>query len=172
VTFFRPFPRRLARAVSAAVLVAWVANMGLLARRAWSSSSVTLATNLAGYTPAAQWRGIYYKGEKIGFSVGQTTPVEDGYEMREDGRLQMTLLGASTAVRLSGRARVDKAFRLRQFSFALDPGTGPTEVSGRLEGGTRLVLTVRTPSGERTETRDLPEPPALALNLPRLSNVS
>ena len=94
--------------------------------------------------------------------------MEDGYEMREDGRLQMTLLGATTAVRLRGRARVDKAFRLRRFSFSLDPGTGPTEVSGTLENGTRLALTVRTPSGVRTEIRELPEPPALALNLPRV----
>ena len=89
--------------------------------------------------------------------------------MREDGRLQMTLLGATTAVRLRGHARVDKAFRLRRFSFSLDPGTGPTEVSGTLENGTRLALTVRTPSGVRTrDPRAVgaagpgPEPPARA----------
>lgn len=168
MTRFAPVPRSVARVVSALVLTAWAVNMGLLAHRAWSSSPVALAADLAGYTPAAQWRGIYYRGDKIGFSVDQTTPVADGYDMREDGRLQMTLLGATTAVRLSGRARVDRAFRLRSFSFSLDPGTGPTEVSGTLENGTRLALTVRTPSGVRTETRELPEAPALALNLPRV----
>jgi hypothetical protein len=165
---FVPVPRGLAHVGSILVLLAWVASMVVLAHRAFSSSPIALAADLAGYTPAAQWRGVYYRGEKIGFSVGQTTPVEDGYEMREDGRLQMTLLGATTAVRLSGRARVDKAFRLQRFSFSLDPGTGPTEVSGTLENGTRLALTVRTPSGVRSETRELPEPPALALNLPRV----
>ena len=164
----RPVPRRVARAASLLVLLAWTATMGVLVRKAWSSSPAALATDLAGYAGSAQWRGIYYRGDKIGFSVGQTTPVPGGFEMREDGRLQMTLLGATTAVRMSGRARVDEAFRLRTFSFSLDPGTGPTEVRGSLENGTRLVLTVRTPSGERSETRDLPEPPALALNLPRL----
>jgi transglutaminase-like putative cysteine protease len=161
-----PVPRRVARAASALVLLAWATNMAVLARRAWSSSGVTLAADLAGYTPAAQWRGIYYRNEKIGFSVGQTTPVDGGYEMREDGRLQMMLLGATTAVRLHGRARVDREFRLQEFSFSLDPGSGATEVSGAL-AGRRLSLKVRTPSGERSEVRDLPEPPALALNLPR-----
>jgi transglutaminase-like putative cysteine protease len=161
-------PRRVARAASFLVLVAWAVTMGALVRRAWSSSPAALATDLAGYTPSAQWHGIYYRGDKIGFSVGQTAPVPGGYEMREDGRLQMTLLGASTAVRLSGRARVDEAFRLQSFSFSLDPGTGRTEITGRLEKGTRLALTIRTPSGERTETRELPEPPALAMNLPRV----
>jgi hypothetical protein len=140
--------------------------MGALARRAWSSSPVALAADLARYGASAQWRGIYYRGDKIGFSVGQTTPTDEGYEIREDGRLQMTLLGSTTSVRLTSRATVDRAFNLRSFSFSLDPGTGPTEVFGTLDGR-RLDLIVRTPSGERRETRELAEPPALSLNLPR-----
>ena len=82
----RPLPRPLARALSALVLVAWAVSMGFLVRRAWSSSPAALATDLAGYTPSAHWSGIYYRGEKIGFSVSQTTPTDAGYEMREDGR--------------------------------------------------------------------------------------
>ncbi len=162
----RPLPRRLARILSVATLLFWAATMGLVVRRAWSSSPGSLATDLAGYTTAAHWSGIYYRGEKIGFSVSQTTPAGSGYEMREDGRLQMSLLGSSAAVRLSSRALVDRAFGLRQFSFSLDPGTGPTEVTGALDG-TRLQLTVRTPSGERSETRELAETPVLSQNLPR-----
>jgi hypothetical protein len=166
LTILRPLPRPFARVLSVLVLIAWVVDMGLLVQRALSQSTVTLAADLAGYTPSAQWSGIYYRGDKIGFSVGQTQPLADGYEMREDGRLQMTLLGSSTSVRLSSRAQLDRAFALRRFSFSLDPGTGPTEVSGTLEG-TRLRLKVRTPSGVREETRELPEPPVLSLNLPR-----
>jgi transglutaminase-like putative cysteine protease len=167
VNLVRPLPRPLARALSGLVLVAWALQMGVLVRRAWLSTPVALAADLAQYGSSAQWRGVYYRGDKIGFSVGQTTPTRTGYEIREDGRLQMTLLGSTTAVRLTTRAVVDHAFNLQSFSFSLDPGTGPTEVAGTLEGR-RLHLTVRTPSGERTEIRELPEPPALALNLPRL----
>jgi transglutaminase-like putative cysteine protease len=141
--------------------------MGALARRAWSSSTVALAADLAHYGSSAQWRGIYYRGDKIGFSVGQTTPTDSGYEMREDGRLQMNLLGSSTSARLTSRATVDRAFALQRFSFALDAGTGPTEILGTLDGR-RLDLTIRTSSGERKETRQLEEPPALSLNLPRV----
>ncbi len=125
-----------------------------------------MAADLARYGSSAQWRGIYYRGDKIGFSVGQTTPTASGYEIREDGRLQMTLLGSTASVRLSSRATVDRAFALQAFSFSLDPGTGPTEVLGTLEGR-RLHLTIRTSSGERKETRELAEPPALSLNLAR-----
>jgi transglutaminase-like putative cysteine protease len=140
--------------------------MGVLLREAYFAAPVALAADLAQYGASAQWKGIYYRGDKIGFSVGQTVPTDDGYELKEDGRLQMTLLGASTAVRLSSVAEVDRAFSLRRFDFSLDPGTGPTRISGEVDG-TRLSLTIASSSGERTETRELDEPPALSLNLSR-----
>ena len=166
MTLLRPLPRPAARLLSALVLVAWVLQMGALLRRAASSSSVALAADLAHYGSSAQWRGIYYRGDKIGFSVGQTTPTDSGYEIREDGRMLLILLGSDIPVRLTSRAVVSRAFDLQRFSFSLDPGTGPTEVEGVLDGR-RLDLTIRTPSGERRETRELAEPPALSLNLAR-----
>jgi transglutaminase-like putative cysteine protease len=165
VRLLRPLPRPASRLLSVLVLVAWVVQMGAIVRRA-SSSSVALGADLASYGTSAQWRGIYYRGDKIGFSVGQTTPTESGYEIREDSRMQLILLGSDIPVRLSSRATVDRAFDLRTFSFSLDPGTGPTTVEGVMVGRS-LHLTVRTPSGVRRETRELPEPPALSLNLGR-----
>ena len=163
----RPLPRGLTRTLSILAVAAWVLQMGVLLREAYFAAPVALAADLSHYGSSAQWKGIYYRGDKIGFSVGQTLPTEDGYEIREDGRLQMTLLGASTAVRLTSVAMVDRMFSLRRFDFSLDPGTGPTRVSGEVEG--RLLhVTIATSSGERTETRELAEAPALSLNLPRV----
>jgi hypothetical protein len=139
--------------------------MGVLVKRAYLESPV-LAADLSRYGAGAQWKGVYYRGEKIGYSVGQTQPTADGYELVEDGRLQMMMLGSTSAARLHTLARVDKAFNLRSFDFALDPGTGPIEIRGTLDG-LRLDLRIKTPSGERTESRTLSEPPNLSLNLPR-----
>jgi hypothetical protein len=61
---------------------------------------------------------------------------------------------------------VDKNFALHAFEFSLDPGTGPVEVRGRIDGR-RLSLDVTTPSGTRSEVRELDEPPALSLNISR-----
>jgi hypothetical protein len=61
---------------------------------------------------------------------------------------------------------VDASFALRAFEFSLDPGTGPIEVRGRING-LRLTLEVKTASGTRSEDRDLAEPPALSLNISR-----
>ncbi len=162
----RPLPAPAARLLSTLVVVAWLLQMGVLVRQAFSSTPLALAADLASYGSSAHWRGIYYRGDKIGFSVGQTTPSGDSYEIREDARLQMNLVGATTAVRMTSRAVVDRAFALRSFSFALDPGTGPTEIEGALDG-TRLDLVIRNSAGERRESRQLAEAPALSLNLPR-----
>jgi transglutaminase-like putative cysteine protease len=141
--------------------------MGLLVNRSCArAGSLNLATDLAQYGTAAQWRGIYYRGEKIGFSVSQTTATTDGFELQEDGRLQMTLLGATTAARLRTSARVDRAFALRSFDFSLDAGTGPIGVKGEV-AGRRLTLTIHTPGGTRTEERTLANDPVLTQNLPR-----
>ena len=53
------------------VLLAWVVQMGVLVNRSYlQAASVNLAADLARYGSAAQWKGVYYRGEKIGFMVG------------------------------------------------------------------------------------------------------
>jgi hypothetical protein len=130
------------------------------------AAPVNLATDLARYGTAAQWRGVYYRGEKIGFTVSQVERTDDGFELQEDGRLQMSLLGATTPAILKTTARVDQTFALRSFEFSLDPGTGPLTLSGRLDG-LRLSLEIHSGAGTRTEVRTLSEPPLLMLNLGR-----
>jgi Transglutaminase-like superfamily len=154
--------------VSLLVVLGWLGQMGLLVDRAYlRSSPAALAAELGRYGSGAQWKGVYYRGEKIGFTVGQSFPTDDGYELQEDGRLQMTLLGATSAARIRTLARVDRSFALRSFEFSIDPGSGPTEVRGILDGK-RLRLTIHTATGTRSEVRDLAEAPNLSLNLPRV----
>ena len=161
---FRPLHPALKRPLTVLVALAWVVQMGVLLRATLRGSPVALAADLARYGSSAQWKGIYYRGEKIGFAVGQTTATDDGYELREEGRLQLNLMGATTAAHLTTVARVDREFVLRSFSFALDPGTGPTEISGTVNGR-ELDLRIRTSRGERAEKRELEAPPTLQLNL-------
>ena len=162
-----PLPPVLSRTLTIGVLVAWLVQMAILVRSVTlEMRSGSLVTDLDRYGSSAQWKGIYLRGEKIGFSVTQTIPVEDGYEIQEDGRLRMAILGMSTATKLRSSARVDPAFNLRSFTFSLDPGTGSVEVQGRIEGGV-LDINYRTAAGTRHETRRLPEQAALSLNLPR-----
>jgi transglutaminase-like putative cysteine protease len=153
--------------LSSAVLLAWIVTMSLVLARTYSQArSLNLATDLARYGTAAEWRGVYYRGEKIGFSVSQTTPRGDGFDVEEDARLQMSLLGATTPATVKTTATLDQNFSLQAFTFSLDPGTGPVQVIGRVSG-TRVSVTIRTASGTQSIERDLPAAPLLSLNLPR-----
>ena len=140
--------------------------MGVLIQRSYLQASTNLATDLARYGTAAQWRGVYYRGEKIGFTVSQVVPTDDGFELQEDGRLQFSLLGSTNAAVLRTSAKVDAAFAIKSFEFSLDPGSGPLTIKGRLDG-LRLSLDIQTAAGTRTEVRELAEPPALMLSLGR-----
>ena len=163
----RPLPRRAARAASLLVLLAWVVTMGVVLTRTYAQArSMNLATDLARYGTAAEWRGVYYRGEKVGFTVSQTRSTGDGFEVQEDARLQMSLLGATTAASIRTTAQLDPAFALRSFQFSLDPGTGPVEVSGVVTGR-HVSLTLTTASGTQREERDLDAVPVLGVSLPR-----
>ena len=167
MSILRPLPRTVTRPLSILALVAWVATMGVMINRSYlQASSRNLATDLASYGSTAQWRGVYYRGEKIGFTVSQVQPTEDGFELREDGRLQFTLLGAHTFAILKTTAHVDREFTLKEFAFSLDPGTGPMAIKGRLDG-LKMSLDISGKSGTRTETRQLIDKPALMLSVGR-----
>jgi hypothetical protein len=175
MTLFTPLPRSVTRPVSALIVVAWVASTAILVKRSYfDASAANLATDLARYGSNAEWRGVYYRGEKIGFTVSQTVPRDDGFELQEDGRLQMSLLGASSAAALHTAARVDSHFALRSFDFSLDPGTGAIVVRGRVDpsdgsdGRARLFIAITSAGSTRTETRELPEVPVLSQNFARL----
>jgi hypothetical protein len=163
----RALPRSVTRPASIVIVLTWIAVGAVLIQRSYlQASPVSLATDLARYGSGAEWRGVYYRGEKIGFTASQTVPKDGGFELQEDGRLQMSLLGATTAATIHTTARVDANFTLRAFEFSLDPGTGAVTITGQVNGR-HLSLSVTTPSGTRADERDLAEPPMLSQNLSR-----
>ena len=170
--FIRPLPRRVTRPLTYLGLAAWVVTMAALVDRSYLQASVNLATDLARYGSTAVWSGIYYRGEKIGFTVNQMTRTESGFELQQDGQLQVLLLGQDTAATIRTTARVDSNFVLQSFHFSLDPGTGATTISGDVtpieSGRHRLTLTVASSGSTRAETRELEQAPAMSLNLPRM----
>ena len=139
----------------------------MVVRKATEQTALALTSDLAAYGERARWSGIYYRGEKIGFSVSQMTERPGGFKLQEDAQMLLTLMGASTASRLHTEVNVDPQYMLQDFAFSLDPGTGPISIKGTLEAPTRLAVRIISATGERARTFDLKEPPVLALNLPK-----
>jgi len=155
--------------LSLITLVLWTVAMVFVVRKATEQTALALTSDLAAYGERARWSGIYYRGEKIGFSVSQMTErPEGGFKLQEDGQMIITLMGDSIASKLKTEVNVDPQYMLQNFSFSLDPGTGPIAIKGVLESPTRLSIKVASPGGgERSRTIDLKEPPVLSLNLPK-----
>ena len=170
--WFKPMPRAVARSFSLLILIVWIGVMAVLVHQSYAQGAGNLATDLARYGSSAQWRGVYYRGEKIGFTVSQTVPFEgkggdgDGFELHEDGQLQMSLLGAHTFTKLRTTARVNRSFELQSFEFALDPGTGPMIIAGQVRDRD-LLISMTSGGHTRTDRRTLAERPMLSLNLVR-----
>ncbi len=154
--------------MSLLTLILWSGAMVFVFRKATEQTALALTSDLAAYGERARWSGIYYRGEKIGFSVSQMTERAGGFKLQEDGQILLTLMGAATASRLHTEVNVDAQYLLQDFAFSLDPGTGPISVKGALETPTRLRVRIASPTGsERTRTFDLKEPPVLSINLPK-----
>src|SRR5687768_4965600 len=173
--FIRPVPRRVTRPLSILVLIAWVACMAVLVNRSYLQASANLATDLARYGPTATWRGVYYRGEKMGFTVSQTIRTDEGFELQEDARLVMNLFGSTSTTTIHTTAWVDRDFALKSFEFSLDPGTGPIQVRGAVnppgskpEGGHLLTVAITSGGVTRTEERRLKDAPVITQNLSRL----
>jgi transglutaminase-like putative cysteine protease len=174
MTALRPLPRSVTRPLSYAVLAAWVGCMTLVVNRSYLQASPGfLSENLARYGPTAVWHGVYYRGEKIGFTVRQTTRTEEGFELLEEGQLQMSLLGATTAAAMRTSARVDANFELKSFDFSLDPGTGAIKIRGTVEqpspsgAARRVIVEIASGADTRSQVIELAEPPAMMLNFSR-----
>lgn len=165
LTWWPSLPRGFSRPLSLITLVLWTGAMVLVVQKAAEQTALALTADLAAYGERARWSGIYYRGEKIGFSVSQITERPGGFKLQEDGQMLLTLMGASTASRLHTEVNVDPEYQLQDFSFSLDPGTGPIGVKGTLETPTRLAVRIISPTGERSRVFELKEPPVLALNL-------
>ena len=128
---------------------------------------MTLAADLARYGTAAQWKGVYSRGEKIGFLVGQTVPTDDGYDLQEDGRLQMTLLGASTAAQPAHLRHVSRDVPAALVPVLPRPRHGRRSQSRASVDGRRCASRVTTPSRDAQRdaraaraARALPQPVA------------
>ena len=156
--------------------MAWVACMAILVNRSYlQASPARLATDLARYGSTAAWRGVYYRGEKIGFTVSQTIrtgrglraaggrPAADDAARRDDRGRRSAPRRASTRLR-PAVVRVLARSRHRRRSRC----AGTIGLRARPGAPHSLTLAVTSAGTTRTEERELAEAPVLSQNLSRV----
>ena len=159
------------RLVAVAIVVCWAAAFGIhLLRNAPAKVSATLLDAASPTEAGITQRGVYYRGNRIGFMREKFTPLEDGARAEQEGQFTLNILGRERQMDIAGSATVDAEGELAEFSFRLttasDGSPFETEVKGRVEGQ-ELVLSIRSGGSTRTERRRLQEPLVLPLNLHR-----
>ncbi|MBI3997304.1 MAG: transglutaminase domain-containing protein [Candidatus Omnitrophica bacterium] len=145
-------------ALDAAILFSWLICVGLVAlheRGGWWKGRGHPLTSLGATLDAKeQWFGIYYHGQRIGFSEMTMTPDErngiPGVSVTDRGRLVFNLLGAPQQLEVFARAFIDADWRLQTFTAEIRAAAYRLKWVGERHGDV-LRLVVSTPGNTVTK---------------------
>ena len=121
----------------------WLVLMGLLIQRTEFAQNKTQGeADLTTPSVAAQdkeWREIYLKERKVGYSVSLIRPFTTGYFIQDELFLKLDLMGLGRHLYSLTQVQVDERFLLKSFQLMMTSGVVRFRMSGRMEGDV-LVL--------------------------------
>ena len=125
------------------VVALWLVLMALLVRRTEFSWNKTQGRRDFTSPPIAsqdkEWREIYLKERKVGYTVSLIRPFKTGYFIQEELFLKLNLMGLGRNLYSLTQAQVDENFLLKSFQLMMTSGVVRFRMSGKVEGDV-LVL--------------------------------
>jgi hypothetical protein len=156
----------LKQSIGLVVVVFWcVMNVLLIKRQLWVPPPPLFVSAIETLTEATQeWWGVYYHGEKIGFTSQTIEPNQNGYQLRNESLLRLNLLG--TVQRASTRLAMaaDKEWVLKDFDFELLSNDVRFRSRGKVIPG-QLHLEIDSAGHTSQQIVALTQPPYLAAAL-------
>lgn len=150
----------------AAALAPWVVMMALLLR--FEVYPEYFSGELAGYRSLLDgdvllqdnWSRILVDGNPVGYShtvleVDETQPLRH-YTLANRVHVRLRALGFEQPVSVDTIAELDVTYTLRRFEFSMDTRHYAMAIEGRLQEGERYAVTMRTPTGTRRSTVEIP----------------
>lgn len=113
---------RIHKTIRLFIIIAWVVVMGVLVQRTYFNAGLSYATkDRAGQQlrPREEWMGIYWGTDKVGYTVSKIKKAYKGYEMYEQGIMDLTVMGTPQRIDTQVTAHLDDAFMLRSFEFSM-----------------------------------------------------
>jgi Transglutaminase-like superfamily len=148
--------------VAGAILVGWIAGLGLLVRREYFRPQVErLAEAAMRVTPGPSYYAVLQGGRHIGFA---STTVDTGTnEITVNDYLVADLPVGGRTHRATARTAVNltRGFRVRDFALDLTAGAGPIKATGRVDGDSVVTLVVRAGTARPDTQRIRVEGPIL-----------
>ena len=106
-------------------------------------------------TQDKDWREIYLKDRKVGYTVSLIRPFKEGYFIQEELFLKLNLMGLGRNLYSLTQAQVDEKFLLKSFQFLMTSGVVRFRMSGKVEEGV-LVLSSGSQSAKRIKLAQTP----------------
>ena len=156
----------LKQSIGLAVVVFWcVMNVLLIKRQLWAPPPPLFVSATEGLTEASQeWWGVYYHGEKIGFTSQSIEPNQNGYQLRDESLLRLNLLGTTQRASTRLAMAVDKEWVLKDFDFELLSNDVRFQSRGKVSPG-QLHLEIESAGHTSKQIIALTQPPYLAAAL-------
>jgi hypothetical protein len=147
------------------VVTLWLVFMALLVRRTEFSSNETPgsggSSSLSVERQDKEWREIFLKKRKVGYTVSLIRSFKTGYFIQEELFLNLNLMGLGRSLYSLTQAQVDKNLLLKSFHLMMSSGVVRYRMSGKVDGDV-LVLS----SGSRSARRiKLAQPPMVGSSL-------
>lgn len=115
-------------------------------------------------TTQREWKEIFLKDKKVGYSVSIIKPLDEGYFIQEEILMKLNLMGMGKSLNTITQAQVDKKFLLEGFTFKMSSGIVSFNISGKMERDS-LVLTTGKGRGQRTQRINMSRPPMIGAGL-------
>jgi len=149
------------------IIILWLVMIALLLRKNYFKAVPSLLhPELKGgiMEMKEEWMGIYLKGKKIGYSVSRIDKIENGYELREQAVIDLTVMGTPQRVSTTLQSVVNQDLSLKSFIFHLGSGVARFIVSGQVNGR-KLALKVDTAGRKEEKVLELKETPFLSYHV-------
>ena len=147
-----------------AIVSLWLVMIGLLVKKLHFKGEDTTSDtqHVAGTIDSRQreWKEIYLKDKKVGYTATLIDPFDGGYFVQEEVFLRLNLMGLASGVYTATQCRVDDNFLLRNFNFNMSSGIVRFNLSGRVEGK-ELLLETKRGKTKRTQRIRLSSPPMM-----------
>ncbi len=106
-------------------------------------------------TQDKEWREIYLKDRKVGYTVSLIRPFKEGYFIQEELFLKLNLMGLGRNLYSLTQTQVDEKLLLKSFQFMMTSGVVRFRMSGKVEEGV-LVLSSGSQSVKRIKLAQTP----------------
>jgi hypothetical protein len=147
-----------------AVVSVWVVMIGLLIKKLhFTEGDMSVASKQVAGTidsPQREWKEIYLKDKKVGYTVSLVKPFDGGYLVQEEVFLRLNLMGLASGVYTATQCRVDDNFLLKSFNFSMSSGVVRFNLTGRVLGDELLLESARG-KAKRTQRIKLSAPPMM-----------